>query len=132
MYGDPVTIEGSDLLARCVQHETDHLNGILFIDRLDREQRWLALKAIREAEWAGMAAPVVRTSPHAMFGKALYRVRLVVAGYLRSPSPRSTRYSPPGTRSLLSSPVPTLRPDEAAAPHVAQSRPALTTSASRS
>ena len=28
MYGDPVTIEGSDLLARCVQHETDHLNGI--------------------------------------------------------------------------------------------------------
>jgi peptide deformylase len=71
MYGDPVTIEGNDLLARCVQHETDHLNGILFIDRLDREQRKLALKAIREAEWAGMAAPVVRNSPHAMFGKAL-------------------------------------------------------------
>ena len=72
MYGDPVTIEGTELLARCVQHETDHLDGILFIDRLDREQRKLAMKAIREAEWAGMAAPVVRKlSPHAMFGKAL-------------------------------------------------------------
>ena len=70
MYGDPVTIKGNDLLARCVQHETD-IDGILFIDRLDRDQRKLALKAIREAEWAGMAAPVVRNSPHAMFGKAL-------------------------------------------------------------
>ena len=39
MYGDPVTIEGSELLARCVQHETDHLDGILFIDRLDKKQR---------------------------------------------------------------------------------------------
>ena len=35
MYGDPVTIEGTELLARCIQHETDHLDGILFIDRLD-------------------------------------------------------------------------------------------------
>ena len=42
LHGDPVTIEGSDLLARCVQHETDHLDGILFVDRLDREhpQGW--------------------------------------------------------------------------------------------
>ncbi|MEO7981595.1 MAG: peptide deformylase, partial [Sporichthyaceae bacterium] len=39
MHGEPVTVEGTDLLARCVQHETDHLDGILFIDRLDREQR---------------------------------------------------------------------------------------------
>jgi peptide deformylase len=36
MYGDPVTVEGSHLLARCVQHETDHLDGVLFIDRLVR------------------------------------------------------------------------------------------------
>jgi peptide deformylase len=35
MYGEPVTIEGSGLLARCVQHETDHLDGVLFIDRLE-------------------------------------------------------------------------------------------------
>jgi peptide deformylase len=65
MYGDPVTIEGTELLARCVQHETDHLDGILFIDRLDPDQRKLAMKAIREAEWNGEQVPEVRVSPHA-------------------------------------------------------------------
>ena len=70
-YGDPVTIEGSEFLARAIQHETDHLDGILFIDRMDREQRKLALKAIREAEWSGQPAPQIRTSPHDTFGQAL-------------------------------------------------------------
>ncbi|HEY6795520.1 MAG TPA: peptide deformylase [Kineosporiaceae bacterium] len=70
MHGEPVTIEGSHLLARAVQHETDHLNGILFIDRMDRDQRKLALKAIREAEWSGAPAPVVKESPHSTFGRA--------------------------------------------------------------
>ncbi|MDQ1289778.1 MAG: peptide deformylase [Actinomycetota bacterium] len=70
-HGEPVTIEGSELLARALQHETDHLDGILFIDRMDREQRKLALKAIREAEWAGQATPVVKESPHATFGRGL-------------------------------------------------------------
>ena len=70
MYGDPVTIEGTELLARCVQHETDHLDGILFIDRLDREQRKLAMKAIREAEWAGEPVPLVKASPHPTLGQA--------------------------------------------------------------
>ncbi len=71
MHGDPVTIEGSQLLARAIQHETDHLDGILFIDRLDRETRKQVLKAIREAEWAGQEAPEVRVSPHPTFGRAL-------------------------------------------------------------
>jgi peptide deformylase len=71
MHGDPVTIEGTELLARCIQHETDHLDGILFIDRLDREQRKAALRAIREAEWAGRTPPTVKVSPHGTFGKAL-------------------------------------------------------------
>jgi peptide deformylase len=70
-HGEPVTIEGSELLARAIQHETDHLDGILFIDRMDRDQRKLALKAIREAEWAGQAPPVVKESPHPTFGRAL-------------------------------------------------------------
>jgi len=71
MHGEPVVIEGSQLLARAIQHETDHLDGILFIDRLDKAQRKLALKAIREAEWAGAPAPQVKVSPHSTFGKAL-------------------------------------------------------------
>jgi len=70
-HGEPITIEGSELLARAIQHETDHLDGVLFVDRLDRDQRKLALKAIREAEWSGQAAPVVKVSPHATFGRAL-------------------------------------------------------------
>ncbi|SDJ25186.1 peptide deformylase [Frankineae bacterium MT45] len=70
-YGDPITIEGSQLLARCVQHETDHLDGVLFVDRLDKATRKEAMKAIREAEWSGLAAPAVRVSPHPTFGRAL-------------------------------------------------------------
>ena len=69
-YGDPVTIEGSALLARCVQHEADHLDGVLFIDRLDPETKKAALAAIREAEWANAPAPVVKASPHPLFGGA--------------------------------------------------------------
>ena len=69
MFGEPVTLAGSDLLARCVQHETDHLDGILFVDRLDPATRRLALAEIRAAEWAG-AAPAVKVSPHPTFGRA--------------------------------------------------------------
>nr|BFE88833.1 hypothetical protein GCM10020093_114340 [Planobispora longispora] len=71
MHGEPVTLEGTDLMARCFQHETDHLDGVLFIDRMDSQQRKLAMKEIRQAEWSGMAAPVVKFSPHATHGKAL-------------------------------------------------------------
>jgi len=71
MHGEPVTIEGSGLLARCVQHETDHLDGILFIDRLDPEQRKEAMKEIRSAQWWGEQVPAVKISPHLTHGKAL-------------------------------------------------------------
>ena len=71
MHGDPVVVEGTALMARCVQHETDHLDGILFIDRLDRDTKKAVMKAIREAEWAGQSIPPVKVSPHAMQGKAL-------------------------------------------------------------
>lgn len=64
MHGDPVTIEGSELLARCIQHETDHLDGVLFIDRLDTDARKAAMKAIRESDWFGLEQPTVKISPH--------------------------------------------------------------------
>ena len=70
MYGEPVTLLGSDLLARCVQHETDHLDGVLFVDRLDPETRRQAMAEIRAAGWFG-AQPVVKVSPHPTFGRAL-------------------------------------------------------------
>ncbi|HEU4810944.1 MAG TPA: peptide deformylase [Nocardioides sp.] len=71
MYGDPVTIEGSEFLARAIQHETDHLDGVLFIDRLDTDARKAAMKAIRESEWFGLGAPTVKVSPHATNGFAI-------------------------------------------------------------
>jgi peptide deformylase len=71
MYGEPVTIEGSDLLARAIQHETDHLDGVLFIDRLDDETRKAAMKAIRESDWFGLEQPTVKVSPHPTNGLGL-------------------------------------------------------------
>ncbi|WP_432479116.1 peptide deformylase [Nocardioides sp. GXQ0305] len=71
LHGEPVTIEGSELLARAIQHETDHLDGVLFVDRLDAEQRKAAMKAIRESEWFGLDRPPVKVSPHATHGLGL-------------------------------------------------------------
>src|ERR1700740_95700 len=58
--GDPVQVVGTEILARCLQHETDHLDGVLFINRMDPVTRKQAMKAIREANWD---APV-KLSPH--------------------------------------------------------------------
>ncbi|CAN7412535.1 peptide deformylase [Terrabacter sp. LjRoot27] len=71
MWGEPVVLEGTQLLARCVQHETDHLDGILFLDRLDPEARREAMRAIRAAEWFAEDPPEVRISPHSTFGRAM-------------------------------------------------------------
>ena len=71
MHGEPVVLEGSELLARCIQHETDHLDGIMFVDRLDAETRKEAMKAIREAEWFGQQAPQVKISPHSISSRWL-------------------------------------------------------------
>jgi len=76
MHGEPITVEGSELLARAIQHETDHLDGVVFIDRLDDATRKIAMKEIRESEWFGQAtnagnSPTIKISPHATFGKGL-------------------------------------------------------------
>ena len=71
MYGEPVTIEGSELLARAIQHETDHLDGVLFVDRLDPAARKAAMKAIRDSDWFGLDRPQVKVSPHATNGLGL-------------------------------------------------------------
>jgi peptide deformylase len=64
-HGDPLQIVGSGQLARCVQHETDHLDGVLFLDRADAERRARTMAAIREAGWYDQNDPPrVKTSPH--------------------------------------------------------------------
>jgi peptide deformylase len=48
--GDPVVVEASGLEARVIQHEVDHLDGVLILDRTSRDQRKEAVRALREAE----------------------------------------------------------------------------------
>jgi peptide deformylase len=67
-HGDHIQIVGTELAARCFQHETDHLDGVLFIDRLDDETRKAAMREIRNAEWNQEPPPRVEVSPHPMFG----------------------------------------------------------------
>jgi len=56
-FGDRIKIEASGLNARVIQHEMDHLDGILILDRASKDQRKAALRALREAEAsAGYAA----------------------------------------------------------------------------
>jgi len=74
MFGEPIVVEGTEFLARALQHETDHLDGILFIDRLSTQDRKLAMKEIRESEWFNLESekgnvPTIKSSPHSLFGR---------------------------------------------------------------
>jgi peptide deformylase len=64
-HGEPVRLVGTGIMARCCQHETDHLDGVMFLDRLDPAARKEAMRQIREAPWYNSAAPpTVKVSPH--------------------------------------------------------------------
>jgi peptide deformylase len=72
--GEPHEEVRRGLTAGTFQHEVDHLDGVLFLDRLDPETRKQAMAEIRAADW--FAAPVgaggpplVKVSPHPLFGK---------------------------------------------------------------
>ncbi len=51
-HGEPILIEASGLEARVIQHEIDHLDGVLILDRTSREQRKEAMRLLREAQQA--------------------------------------------------------------------------------
>ncbi|MEN5074817.1 peptide deformylase [Isoptericola cucumis] len=48
LAGAPVVVEGTGLMARCLQHESDHLDGKLYLDRLERSVRKKAMRELRE------------------------------------------------------------------------------------
>lgn len=50
-FGRPVALRANGLLARCIQHETDHLDGVLFLRRLEPEVRKEAMQMIRGMDW---------------------------------------------------------------------------------
>lgn len=47
----PVVVRGEGLMAQMLQHEVDHLDGLVYLDRLSPENRRAALKAVRESDW---------------------------------------------------------------------------------
>ncbi|GAA3944524.1 peptide deformylase [Microbacterium soli] len=49
--GEPVVLEGEGLLAQALQHETDHLDGMVYLGRLQGETRKLAMRQVRESDW---------------------------------------------------------------------------------
>jgi peptide deformylase len=67
MHGEPIMVEGTEFLARALQHEVDHLNGILFIDRMAPEMRKVAMREIRESDWFKDSLEI-KVSPHATKG----------------------------------------------------------------
>jgi peptide deformylase len=55
-HGEPLLVEASGLEARVIQHEVDHLDGILILDRTSRDQRKEAMRQLREMEREGERA----------------------------------------------------------------------------
>ncbi|NIH87949.1 peptide deformylase [Amycolatopsis granulosa] len=51
LRNEPVTVEGEGVLAQCLQHEVDHLDGTLYLDRLDKDRKREALKQARDKDW---------------------------------------------------------------------------------
>ncbi len=51
LEGNPVELSGTGIMAQALQHETDHLDGLLYLDRLDKENRRAAMKEIRQSTW---------------------------------------------------------------------------------
>ena len=72
MHGEPVEVEGSEMLARCIQHETDHLDGVLFLDRLDPGDPQGRDEGDPPGRRGSTArTPTIKQSPHSMFGGAV-------------------------------------------------------------
>ncbi|HOA87471.1 MAG: peptide deformylase [Microbacteriaceae bacterium] len=49
--GNEIELSGEGLMAQALQHETDHLDGMLYLERLSAEQRRIAMREVRESSW---------------------------------------------------------------------------------
>jgi peptide deformylase len=67
LHGEERLVEGTERLARCLLHETDHLDGVIFLDRLDPEVRRAAMREFQERLLDGEDL-VVKSSPHGPLG----------------------------------------------------------------
>jgi peptide deformylase len=73
LQGNELSIEADELLARCFQHELDHLDGVLFIERLEPDERKAAMKIIREQKLtaADLAEAEIGVAPPTRSGFSL-------------------------------------------------------------
>ncbi|HEY9558498.1 MAG TPA: peptide deformylase [Acidimicrobiales bacterium] len=69
--GNEVSIEADDILARCFQHELDHLDGVLYIERLDDDSRKAAMRIIREQKLTAADLAQAEVAPAAQRGFSL-------------------------------------------------------------
>ncbi|EHR51986.1 peptide deformylase [Saccharomonospora marina XMU15] len=51
LRNEPITVSGEGVMAQCLQHETDHLDGMLYLDRLTSERRRDAMREARQRDW---------------------------------------------------------------------------------
>jgi peptide deformylase len=51
LEGKPVVVEGTGLMAQMLQHECDHLDGLVYLDRLEDDERKAAMKNLRATDW---------------------------------------------------------------------------------
>jgi peptide deformylase len=51
MHNKPIEVEGINVLAQALQHETDHLDGMLYLDRLATDKKKQALREARDKDW---------------------------------------------------------------------------------
>lgn len=49
--GKPISLEGTGLMAQMLQHECDHLDGLLYLDRLEPDARRVAMRELRQTDW---------------------------------------------------------------------------------
>lgn len=61
--GTPVRVEGTGFFARCLQHECDHVEGVVYADRVTGWRRSRLLRAVRRAPWAPARLPARRVLP---------------------------------------------------------------------
>lgn len=59
-FGESIVVEGTGVLARALQHETDHLNGVLYINRLIGSERKEAMRAIRDRNYEGLSTSTIQ------------------------------------------------------------------------
>jgi peptide deformylase len=69
LQGREISMTGTDLLARVFQHEVDHLDGILLLERLDKGQRRQALRTLRNRN-LGLSADIARREAPGRAGHA--------------------------------------------------------------